>query len=207
MIEIYEKNFIQFMAPLSQQDDFFVPEANENIPEEYSENQADISRDESMLDWTRDDVSRSSRDSSASSFSRSYVSSRYETDDLTDDESEDEGGPSVQDDEVSSTVDVRASKACTNLLEDAEKQAKLVTEEEILMTDDKDDLKLSADDSLNINNDSGVCSGRTSASPNESTNMGHVSAAAEADGNESSSSFEEIHVDSVNEAMSLSTEA
>lgn len=210
MIEIYESDKIQFMAPLSQQEDFFVQEAKDNIPDEYASEGNTSSNDESLLDWTKDDVSRSSVGSSVSSFSRSHVSSHYDTENFSDEEDSDaddkagtDADASLQDDEVTSSIDVRPSKACTNLLEEAENQEKMsavVDEDAILMKDDlKDGSGLQADDS-------GVCSGRTSASPNESDNMADVRNVSELDGNDSSSSFEEINMDQLPEAKDMGNE-
>lgn len=218
-LEVYTASTIHFMAPLSQQEDFYVPEAKENIPEEYLE-----VGDKSCLDYTllcsaRESADRSSRSSSQSTnFSRSYVSSRFgEGDNFSDDDDESNvendnthDDDIVQDGEVSSTVDVRASKASTNLLEESgiphnesyKDDGTLLTDEsDVLLTSGQDVSSKQTgsgeqDESANLQ-DSGICSGRTSASPAENESLvGSEKNPAEKD-EDSSSSFEEIKMESV----------
>ncbi|XP_045164950.2 testis-expressed protein 264-like [Mercenaria mercenaria] len=197
MLEIYEPTVIHFMAPLSQQEQFFAKEALECIPEEYQ-----AEKDESSLDISaRSSPAPSSRCSrSVSSFSHSYVSSRYGDNTYTDDESDTDNkndeeniDDSIQDDEVSSSIEVRPSKACTNLLEETD--VNVLKEEEALMKVGKDDSVCRGDESGISLQDSGICSGRTSAIPTETESLTDVRSPAGADGNDSSSSFEEINME------------
>lgn len=196
MIEIYESTSIKFMAPLSQQEQFFVEEAQRCVPDECGSE-----RDDSLLDISaRSSPAPSSRDSrSVSSFSRSYVSSRFGDNTYTDDESDAESKvndfndtDNVQDDEVSSSVEVRPSEACTNLLEESDVNVDKV--EPVL--DSKDDSAAGNESGLSLQ-DSGICSGRTSAIPTEAESLTDAGSPAEGDGNDSSSSFEEISVEHV----------
>jgi hypothetical protein len=200
MLEIYEPTVINFMAPLSQQDQFFVKEALDCIPDEYKTEE----NDDSLFDISARSSPASSRGSrSVSSFSRSYVSSRHGDQTFTDDEESDmdntndadDVNESVQDDEVSSSIEVRASKACTNLLE--EHDDNLTKEEEGFRIAEKDDsIQVGEESGISLH-DSGISSGRTSAIPTEAESLSDVRSPTEADGNDSSSSFEEINMETV----------
>lgn len=197
MIEIYETTEINFMAPLSQQEHFFVKEALDCIPDEYK-----TDNDDSLFDISaRSSPAGSSRCSrSVSSFSRSYVSSRYGDETFSDDEESDldndnDVDESIQDDEVSSSIEVKASKACTNLLEENDDNVK--KEEDKVKDDDVNDSIQAGEESGISLHDSGISSGRTSAIPTEAESMSEVRSPVEADGNESSSSFEEISMETV----------
>lgn len=214
MLEIYTQDKIQYMAPLSQQEDFYVPEAKENIPEEYLEFGDKSCLDYTLLNASRGSADRSSRESSVSTcttFSRSYVGSRFGDEDFSDEESDGDNSNmpagNVQDDEVTSTVNVRASKACTNLLEEIETQENVSCKDDgTLLTDDEKSQMMSEgqslapsqdDDSMNLQ-DSGICSGRTSASPTQSPKVQDTPGNAGGnDDEDSSSSFEEIKMETV----------
>lgn len=204
MLEVYQKDTIQFMAPLSKQDDFFVEEAK----------QADSSRDDSLLDdsYNGDGSPSFCDESPASSCSRSVSSFSYSSKRLleayTDDESDDaksgrdadETSPTIQDKEVTSSIDVRASKAHTNLLEDDEEVGVHGSEENASVSnnDSANDSSSSPaqmtglSDSVDLH-DSGIASGRTSVVPGDSATEPNKSLMDP--GDDSSSSFEEINMD------------
>lgn len=218
MIEVYTADKIRFMAPLSQQEDFYVPEAKENIPEEYLEPGNESTLDYSLLSASGDSVDRSSRGSSLSTFSRSYVSSRFGDEHFSDEDSDANDqdlhdDEEIQDEEISSTVDVRPSKACTNLLEESEGQenvsfkedgSMLTDEETAALAKDQKDTSATGDDSLNLQ-DSGICSGRTSASPTLNDSLPDTGKTpGDNDGEDSSSSFEEIKMENVEKEIASS---
>lgn len=200
MLEIYEPNTIQFMVPLSQQDQFFVEEAREGVSEECGPD-----KDESLLDISARSSHDSSRCSRSASSCHSNVSSRFGDKTFTDDESDTENKTDygaditedIQDDEVSSSIEVRPSKAHTNLLEDSD--VNLHQEEDILTTETQDDSIVRGDESGISLQDSGICSGRTSTIPTETESSTDVRSPTEADENDSTSSFEEVCME--NEAI------
>lgn len=217
MLEIYEPDAIQFMAPLSQQEKFFVSEALECVPEEYMD---DLEGDQSLLSSSaRSSPTQSERSSrSISTYSHSHVGSRYGDDTYTDDESDfessinvtDDVNEEVQDNEISSSVEVRASKACTNLLEDSIEGSNLPEhEDEIdnISEEVKDGDNVVAGDASGIGeesvlHDSGICSGRVSINPNENDSMNDTKE-VNVDGNDSSSSFEEIKMENMKEESAV----
>ena len=208
MIEVYTQDKIHFMAPLSQQQDFYVPEAKENIPEEYLQEGNESSFDYSLLNASRNSADRSSRDSSVSAFSRSYASSRVGDETFSDEDSDidkhEDSGEEIQDGEVSSSIEARASKACTNLLEESDKQENESFKEDGTALTEEEGTTGKADDSLNILQDSGICSGRTSASPSQSQIVPDANTSistGDNDGEDSSSSFEEIKMETVEKEM------
>ncbi|KAL4226190.1 hypothetical protein ACF0H5_014176 [Mactra antiquata] len=214
LLEIYEPDCIQFMAPLSQQEKFFVNEALDCVPEEYLDN---LDADQSLLcSSARSSPTASERSSrSMSTFSRSYVSSRYDDDVYSDEESDfessvnvtDDGTEGVQDNQISSSIDVRPSKACTNLLEDDIKEevkdmadnVEDVVEE---LKDVEDDIRDTSgvDGETNVH-DSGICSGQPSINQNDTDNGNDTKEGM--DGNDSSSSFEEINMESLKAESAL----
>ena len=180
-----------FMAPLAKQDEFFVPESKEDIPSEYGDDSFIDPSDGSPSYYEGSPSSSASRSVSRFSHGSFLMSDNQEDSDL--EESVRQGSPSIQDEEVSSSADVRASKARTNLLEDDVEPAEGNRESKSpsLVNASKD----KEDDSVNVLQDSGICSGRTSAVPSEVNASFEQGQRTETDENDSASSFEEIHME------------
>lgn len=181
MVEIYESDYIHFMAPLARQDEFFVPEAKESVSAEYREES--LLRESSLLDTPGgtpttfyDDSSyydhspeRGSRDMSEFSHTSAHTlgSPREDTDIETDQ-------TDIQDTQITSSADVTSSGDAT-------------TSDSATLPDLS---QPSRDQSLQ---DSGICSGQPSAM--DSSLVKDAPDGQNSDENDSSSSFEEIHME------------
>ena len=182
MVEVYESDFIHFMAPLARQDEFFVPEAKEASSGDYREPSVFTERslldtpggtpsfyeDSSYYDHSPD---RSlSRDISEFSHPASGSGALESLDEDTDVESE---PTDIQDSKISSSADFNSS-------------AEVTSTSDITLPD------LSPPSGNQSLQDSGICSGQPSAIGLDSSIVKEKG--QNSDGNDSSSSFEEIHM-------------
>ena len=182
MVEVYESDFIHFMAPLAKQDEFFVPEAKETVSGEYRE--PSVFTERSLLDTPRGTPSfyedssyydhspdRSlSRD--ISEFSH-HASGGEVLESLEEDTDVESDHTDIQDSKVSSSGDFNSS-------------AEVTSTSDITLPD------LSPPSGNQSLQDSGICSGQPSAIGLDSSLVKEKE--HNSDENDSSSSFEEIHL-------------
>ena len=183
MVEVYESDVIHFMAPLAKQDEFFVFEAKEPaVPDEYREQS--LLREPSLLGTPgatpsfHDDSSyydnspdRNLRDTSEFSHkSGEVLDSHLDDSDLDHDQMD------IQDTQVTSSGDLSSNSEVTS---SGDTTLPDLSQQEV-------------DQSLQ---DSGICSGQPSAIGMEASPMKESGNGHNSDENDSSSSFEEIHMD------------
>ena len=184
MVEVYESDVIHFMAPLAKQDEFFVPEAKDLVTAEYREQSS--FRESSLLDTPGgtpttfyDDSSyydnspeRSSRGVSEFSHASGNILGSLEED--TDQENDQ---TDIQDAQVTSSVDLTTSSV------------------EVTSSGDATLPELSPPRGNQSLQDSGICSGQPSAIGIDTSLVKDRADGQISDENDSSSSFEEIHMD------------
>ena len=186
MVEVYESDNIHFMAPLAKQDEFFVPEAKiPGTPEEHGEQS--LLGEPSLLDtsnatpsynedssYYENSPDRNLRDTSEISHG-SGVSDQM-LDSHLDDSDVDHDQEDIQDAQVTSSMDLTSSSEVT-------------TSNDSTLTD------LSNQEVEQSLQDSGICSGQPSAITMEISLVKERGDDHVSDENDSSSSFEEIHMD------------
>ena len=183
MVEVYDSDFIHFMAPLAKQDEFFVPEANESMSAEYRKQSVFTER--SLLD-TPGGTPSFYEDSSYYDHSRerslsrdisefSHPTSGQVPESLEEDTDVESDQTDIQDSKVSSSVDFNSS-------------AEVTSTTDVTLSD------LSPPSGNQTLQDSGICSGQPSAIGLESS-LVKEKVERNSDENDSSSSFEEIHLE------------